>query len=151
LDWFACLSLATQSFPSSTQDGQSLSTSRTNVPRFGDLFEKKETENIILGGDLNVVERGHIPHYHVFGEWEYAFYESFLKFGLADAYRTLHPDTQDYSWFGKEGDGYRFDHLFVSRNLVKYISECHYIHIPRVSKLGDHSAMYLTIGMKPSS
>lgn len=112
------------------------------------LSETRSTSNLIVGGDLNVVERNHLPHYPVFGEWEYEFYESFLKFGLADAYRTLNPHSQEYSWFGKEGDGYRFDHFFVSKNLLQYITECSYIHIPRTLKISDHSAMYLKLARK---
>lgn len=114
------------------------------------LSETTSTSNLIVGGDLNVVERNHFPYYPVFGEWEYEFYESFLKFGLADAYRALHPDTQEYSWFGKEGDGYRFDHFFVSKDLLQYVTECSYIHTPRTSKISDHSAMYLRLARKLS-
>lgn len=110
---------------------------------FRRIYERGGMDGVILGGDLNVVERNHVPHYAVFGEWEYEFYESFTGFGLADAYRFLHPQNQEYSWFGREGDGYRFDHFFVSKNAMKSITECNYIHLPRISKLGDHSAMYL--------
>ncbi len=46
---------------------------------------------VIVAGDLNVVEPGHIPHHPVFGDWEYDFYRSFASAGLADAYRLLHP------------------------------------------------------------
>ncbi len=46
---------------------------------------------VIVAGDLNVVEPGHIPHHAVFGDWEYDFYRSFAGAGLTDAYRALHP------------------------------------------------------------
>ena len=55
-------------------------------------------EHCIVAGDLNVLERDHRPHYTVFGEWEYRFYESFLQNGLIDAYRTLYPHTQEYQY-----------------------------------------------------
>lgn len=123
---------------------------QSEVVRIFETLSKKEgTENLVVAGDLNVVERNHVPHYNVFGEWEYSFYESFLKSGLVDGYRFLHPIDQDYSWFGKYGDGYRFDHFFISKNLLKYIAECDYIHSPRISKLGDHPAMYLKMVLNP--
>jgi len=99
----------------------------------------------IVTGDFNVLERNHIPHYSVFGEWEYRFYESFLQNGLIDAYRAVSPNTQDYSWFGREGDGYRFDHIFISQSLLRYLKECKYIHEPRLQKISDHSIMYMKL------
>ena len=106
-------------------------------------FKKFPTSNLIVGGDLNVLERNHFPHYSVFGEWEYEFYEAFLKSGFVDAYRLLHPNSQEYSWFGKKGNGYRFDHFFVSREISQYIKDCSYLHITRNLGLSDHSAMLL--------
>lgn len=110
-----------------------------------DLSKTSRINNLLVGGDLNVVESNHVPHYSVFGEWEYDFYRSFAKTGLVDAYRLRHPDTHEYSWFGKKGDGYRFDHFFISRELSRYIVRCSYIHTPRIRKLSDHSAMYLEL------
>lgn len=102
-------------------------------------------EYTMVAGDFNVLEREHIPHYPVFGEWEYEFYEAFLQNGLVDAYRVVSPNTQDYSWFGKEGDGYRFDHIFISQSLRKYLKECKYIHEPRLQRISDHSIMYMKL------
>ena len=101
--------------------------------------------HLIIAGDLNVLERQHIPHYSVFGEWEYAFYEFFLEVGLFDGYRLLHPDSLEYSWFGRRRQGYRFDHFFVSSNLVPHIISCSYVHEARYLHLSDHSAMCLEI------
>ncbi len=46
---------------------------------------------VIVTGDLNVVEPGHVPHYPVYGRWEYDFYHSFTDAGLIDAYRASTP------------------------------------------------------------
>jgi exonuclease III len=102
-------------------------------------------DRIILAGDLNVIERNHIPHHTVFGEWEYEFYETFTQNGWRDAYRYLHPDSLEYSWFGRKGEGYRFDHIFISDGLAPYVTECHYTHEVRIAGLSDHSAMFLTL------
>lgn len=105
-----------------------------------------EINNLIAGGDLNVIEPGHIPHYSFFGDWEYDFYNTFLNVGMVDAYKFLHPDSQEHSWFGKlGGDGYRFDHLFIAQRLGGNIKECCYLHEPRELRLSDHSAMQLVL------
>lgn len=113
------------------------------------FMDTTQASNFIIGGDLNIVERNHVPHYPVFGEWEYEFYDSFIESGLIDAFRLLYPNAQEYSWFGRKGNGYRFDHFFVSRELSQHIVECSYIHDVRSLNLSDHSAMYLTIARYP--
>jgi len=119
---------------------------------FLESFEKLMTdENLrnrfggwIILGDLNVLEPSHIPHYPAYKDWEY-FYDVFSKHGFVDAFRLLHPNEREYSWFGREGNGYRFDHIFVSENIVSSLKNCFYIHEVRLKKLSDHSAMYLEI------
>ena len=107
------------------------------------LNQNKQTTNLVVGGDLNVIDPSHIPKYPIFGDWEYEFYNTFLEVGLVDAYGTLNPNVQEYSWFGKFDDGYRFDHLFISRCFRDDLIKCYYIHEPRISRLSDHSAMIL--------
>lgn len=103
----------------------------------------------IVAGDLNVLERNHSPHYAHFGEWEYAFYESFLSYGLLDAYRCIHPVEKEYSWFGRGGNGYRFDHIFLSEQLSLSIRECSYLQEPKGNGLSDHAAMRLRLAFFP--
>lgn len=97
----------------------------------------------IFCGDLNVLEPSHIPHYPFFKEWEYDFYRNLTKYQLKDAFRHLHPSVQEYSWVGRTGDGYRYDHCFVSENLLSSVKKCYYFHEPREQeiKLSDHSAL----------
>jgi len=95
----------------------------------------------IFCGDLNVLEPNHIPHYPFFAEWEYDFYRNLTKYQLKDAFRHLHPSIQEYSWVGRTGDGYRYDHCFVSGDLLPLVEKCYYFHEPREIKLSDHSAL----------
>lgn len=104
----------------------------------------------VVTGDLNVVEPGHIPRYPIFGPWEYDFYRLFLDSGLIDAYRALHPDTAGHSWYGRGGNGYRFDHTFVTARSAHLLHTCDYLHAPRDNGLSDHAAMVLTIGGEES-
>jgi exodeoxyribonuclease-3 len=99
---------------------------------------------IVIAGDLNVVEPGHRPHHTVFGAWEYDFYAAFANIGYPDAFRHLHPDEIDHSWYGRRsGAGYRFDHIFCSP--IEAVTDCRYLHEPRLTGLSDHSAMTSTL------
>jgi len=101
---------------------------------------------VIVAGDLNVVEPGHQPHYRVFGRWEYDFYRSFAAAGLADAYRARHSAGTDHSWYGHGGNGYRFDHAFITSQHATLIQDCGYLHEPRLQGLTDHAALIMTLG-----
>jgi len=115
------------------------------IKAFNDLSKENMLKNYVICGDLNVIERNHIPSYTFFGEWEYTFYESFEKNRLIDVFKLLNPRLIEHSWVGRGGNGYRFDHIFVAEKLLKYVEGCSYVHEPRTYKLSDHSAMILNI------
>jgi exodeoxyribonuclease-3 len=104
---------------------------------------------VIIAGDLNVVEPGHTPHHPVFGGWEYDFYRSFSDAGMTDAFRAVHPHATEHSWFGRSGQGYRFDHVFVTKRHSAQIRRCGYLHAPRKQGLTDHAAMALSLALIP--
>ena len=129
------------------------------VPSRDSSYEKKDRKkrflNSLLGalettptspyrifcGDFNILEPDHVPHYSIFENWEYDFYRALAKYQLHDAFRHLNPKTQEYSWVGRKGDGYRYDHCFVSLDLLSLVRDCYYLHEPRAEKLSDHSAL----------
>ena len=100
---------------------------------------------IVVLGDLNVVEPDHQPRYPFFHQFEYAFYRRLEGLGLADAFRHLHAGQVEHSWVGRTGDGYRYDHAFVSKGLLDALAGCAYVHEPRRSRLSDHSALTLRV------
>ncbi|MBF6238688.1 endonuclease/exonuclease/phosphatase family protein [Nocardia otitidiscaviarum] len=105
---------------------------------------------VVITGDLNVVEPGHVPHYRVFGTWEYDFYRAFAASGFVDVFRLIHPDLVEHSWFGRTAtdgtrNGYRFDHTFVTAEHRHLVQDCAYQHRPRHNELSDHAAMILTL------
>lgn len=107
-----------------------------------DALQKSNLNNPhIVCGDFNVLEPNHNPHYPFFKDWEYDFYSQLSKHQLSDAWRFLYPSKQEYSWIGKTGDGYRYDHCFVSNVLLSTIKNSFYLHEPRLQKLSDHSAL----------
>lgn len=133
------------------------------VPSRADLLKKRSFQDdvasavpvlvdgfsgpVIVSGDLNVLEPDHTPRHTAFRTWEYSFYSSFLKAGLVDAFRHLHPDDVEHSWFSPRGNGYRYDHTFVTADHADRIRLCQYVHEPRELGLTDHSAMLLRLGL----
>lgn len=105
------------------------------------------SEKRIFCGDLNILEPNHIPHYPFFEDWEYNFYRVLAKYQLNDAFRHLSPNDQEYSWVGRTEDGYRYDHCFVSTDLLSSVRACYYLHQPRIDKLSDHSAMIMELAL----
>lgn len=105
-------------------------------------------EMVVVAGDLNVLEPSHQPHYPFFGEWEYRFYGDFVREGgLVDAFRELRPEDVEHSWIGRAGDGYRFDHIFITRRHRSLLRTCRYLHEPRLRGLSDHSAMAVVVSL----
>jgi exodeoxyribonuclease-3 len=92
---------------------------------------------LVLLGDLNLLEPDHQPHYPFFHPFEYAFYRRLADLGLVDAFRHLHPGQVEHSWVGRTGDGYRYDHAFVSKGLLDALDGCAYLHQPRHLRLSD--------------
>lgn len=99
----------------------------------------------IICGDLNILDRNHKPHYSTFLEWEYNFYDFFIKEDFEDCFKCCYPDVQEYSWVGRTGDGYRYDYFFMSNDLKSQITDCSYLHETRKNKLTDHSSVILEI------
>jgi exodeoxyribonuclease III len=104
----------------------------------------------VLLGDLNILEPGHQPHYPFFAPFEYDFYRALTaRHGMTDAFRHLYPGQDDYSWVGRTGDGYRYDHAFCADSLRDHITACDYVHEPRRERLSDHSALSLRLSLAP--
>jgi exodeoxyribonuclease-3 len=99
----------------------------------------------VLIGDLNIIEPSHQPAYAWFEEWEYDFYDGLLAAGWVDAYRLRSPEAIEHSWVSYDGEGYRYDHAFVSAPLADRVVDCAFAHETRELKLTDHSAMTLVL------
>lgn len=101
----------------------------------------------VLLGDLNILERTHRPRYPIFQAFEYDAYDAHQAAGLHDVFRHLHPNVDAYSWVGRTGDDYRYDHAFASTALLPEITACEYLDEPRVGVTcwTDHSALRLEL------
>lgn len=107
----------------------------------------------IVLGDFNVLEPDHEPRYRFFQPFEYDFYRWFEEHGYRDAFRRLHPQASEYSWVGRTGDGYRYDHAHVSAGLADSIRGCLYLHEPRTGpdRLTDHSALSVQLDVSTAA
>ncbi len=65
--------------------------------------------------------------------------------GYIDAWRHLHPDDREYSWFSHLGGGFRIDHALVSRPLGESIRAAWYSHEERLAGTSDHSSLMLVL------
>jgi len=46
-----------------------------------------------------------------------------------------------------QGNGYRYDHTYISDDLVAITKDCYYLHEWREEKLSDHSPMVIELGV----
>ncbi len=99
---------------------------------------------LLVAGDFNVLEPGHIPASTLYEEHDYDFYRSFAGLGLVDAYRHVQHEGRDLTWYGPQG-GQRLDHAFLSASEIHHLTECSFDHAVRSRKLSDHSALKLTL------
>ncbi|WP_433892708.1 endonuclease/exonuclease/phosphatase family protein [Streptomyces sp. CA-111067] len=138
----------------SLTNGMSADSSRNRAAFQSEVLRALETRirdepdiPLLLTGDFNVLEPGHIPPCDLFEEHDYAFYRALEGLGLFDAYRALQPDGTDVTWLGPKG-GQRLDHGFASPSLAGrgQLAACGYDHRARTSGLSDHSAFTLTLG-----
>ena len=65
--------------------------------------------------------------------------------GYVDAWRVIHHDKREYTWYSNKGNGFRVDHAFISANYKNNIVGCNYSHDERINKHSDHSLMEIEI------
>ena len=92
---------------------------------------KNNGYNLVLCGDYNVISIDHVPHYSAYFQWEYQFLQELSNMHLIDIYELLHPNTQEYSWKGRTGNGYRYDYIHIGRSIIDRVNTCCYIHETR--------------------
>jgi len=106
--------------------------------------------HLVIGGDYNVIARTHRPPRPGFLPFEFGLIEDLQARGLADAFESVSPQIQAYSWIDRSGDGYRYDYLHVGRALCGLISACDYLQETRQRKLSDHAAHTLSLRVNAS-
>ena len=93
------------------------------------IAKKRRTDSCVLIGDFNAGRHGVDEEGATFtctrllGE--------LATYGYLDAWRQLHPESREYTWFSHEGGGFRIDHAFISAPLGQRLTGCKYSHIER--------------------
>jgi exodeoxyribonuclease-3 len=108
-------------------------------------ISERERRHLVLTGDYNVISRTHEPRYPVFQGFEYAFLDQLAVLGLTDVQQHLHPGVQVHSWYGRAGNGYRFDYFHTGAALTNSATSCGHLEEPRTSGLSDHDAVGMTL------
>lgn len=131
--------------PSRDRSEDKVNRKRSFINSIEKYIKESENSSKVIMGDLNILEREHIPHYSTFFEWEYNFYDNIRSEGYIDAYKYCNKGRQEHSWVGRTNDGYRYDYGFVSSDLKENIISCRYIHETRSDGLTDHSAIVIEL------
>lgn len=131
--------------PSRNADKNKIIRKKTFIRKISNALKHSSKNIRIVCGDFNILEPNHFPRYGFFKNWEYQFYNNLIDFNLIDAFRHLNPDVKEYSWVGRTGDGYRYDHIFISNNASSLVNKCFYDHSLRNAKLSDHSGIVAEI------
>lgn len=110
-----------------------------------DILHQEATADIplIIAGDFNTGINGIDQNGTSF--WYTDELKQLSQLEMVDAFRVLHGDQKEYSWYSHQGNGYRYDHTYISKVMAPIISKCDYLHSWREEKLSDHSPMLLSI------
>jgi len=113
------------------------------VPFLQEEIEKSKKPSIIVG-DLNIGINGIDQKGNSF--WYQDELDDLFKIGMLDAFRLIHGEVKEYSWYSHQGNGYRYDHSYVQELLKPVVKDCYYLHSYREQKYADHSPMVLELG-----
>jgi len=119
----------------------------------------KKNENIIIGGDFNIIpsaEDVHDPK----GYENDALYRlevrkklrEIINIGFNDSYRYIHPDKEGYTFWDytsgawQKNNGMRIDHFLVSNSLINIIKDVKINKYPRGrTKPSDHTPIEIEL------
>ena len=73
-------------------------------------------------------------------------FDGLLTAGWTDAWRSLHPDVREFSWYNRRsGNGFRIDHALLSPMLAPRLRTAVYLHGARTSGATDHSGLLVEL------
>ncbi len=70
-----------------------------------------------------------------------------LANGWTDAWRTMHPLGNEFSWYSQKNNGFRIDHILLSTGLRGCLEKAEFSHVERETGTSDHSI--LAVELKP--
>ena len=129
--------------------------------RFMEEFEKwlnsrkKDLKKFIICGDLNIAHneidlknwKGNRKNSGFLPEERAWLSKVFKKYNLFDAYRTLYPNDEEYTWWSNRGKawdnnvGWRIDYQVVGSDYIKKIKSA---EIYRTERFSDHAPLVIS-------
>lgn len=114
---------------------------------------------LVLGGDYNVIPEDIDCHDPKAWEGDALFrpesrrkFRALLHLGLTDAFRALHPDAQQYTFWDYQAGarprnaGIRIDHFLLSAAAADMLEDCTVDEAPRdLEKASDHTPVLLSL------
>ena len=119
----------------------------------------KKNENIIIGGDFNIIPSSEDVHNPKSYEDDALFrleirkkLRELINLGFHDAYRYIHPDKEGYTFWDytsgawQKNNGMRIDHFLVSNSLINIVKNVQINKFPRGrQKPSDHTPIEIEL------
>ena len=119
----------------------------------------KKNENIILGGDFNIIPSAEDVHNPKSYENDALFrleirkkLRELINLGFHDAYRYIHPEKEGYTFWDytsgawQKNNGMRIDHFLVSNSLINIVKNVKINKFPRGrQKPSDHTPIEIEL------
>ncbi len=119
----------------------------------------KQNENIIIGGDFNIIPAAEDVHNPKSYENDALFrleirkrLRELINLGFHDAYRHIYPDKEGYTFWDytsgawQKNNGMRIDHFLVSNSLINIIKDVKINKYPRGrTKPSDHTPIEIEL------
>ncbi len=119
----------------------------------------KKNDNIIIGGDFNIIPSEEDVHNHENYKNDALFrleirkkLRELINLGFHDAYRYIHPDKEEYTFWDYTGgawqknNGMRIDHFLVSSSLINIVKNVSINKFPRDrEKPSDHTPIEIEL------
>ncbi len=119
----------------------------------------KKKENIIIGGDFNIIPSAEDVHNPKGYENDALFrleirkkLRELLILGFHDAYRYIHPDKEGYTFWDytsgawQKNNGMRIDHFLVSNSIINLVKDVKINKFPRGrQKPSDHTPIEIEL------
>jgi exodeoxyribonuclease III len=107
-----------------------------------DFARGKDDENVIIMGDFNTglkIDAEGVP----FKQGEYM--EELNRLGWIDAWRYLHPEVKEFTWYSSAGNGFRLDYAYLAPGLKEKLVGARHSHGERVEGVSDHSGLVVEV------
>ncbi len=119
----------------------------------------KKNENIIIGGDFNIIPSAEDVHNPKGYENDALFrleirkkLRELINLGFHDAYRFIHPEKEGYTFWDytsgawQKNNGMRIDHFLVSSSLINFVKNVNINKFPRGrEKPSDHTPIEIEL------